>query len=266
VDHRDVKPSNIKLSNEGEAMLVDFGIAKTSGSSQATATGAIGYTPVYAPPEQYGSSHTGPYSDQYSLAATLYALLTGQKPVESVERALGNAVLSPMTLLNPAIPAQIQQVIEKAMSMRPEECFSSVNEFVRVLIDPPYQPTIRPAAQLQAAPAVPPAKASSRRRNGLLGAGIWAGIVLLVMLFAGAAFLYLRNITARPVPSPTILAILASTASQTAMPTVEPVQTFGNSHSSYCHGHSTNINQHASANGHLHPSAERERWSNCLCQ
>jgi serine/threonine-protein kinase len=254
VIHRDVKPSNIKLNNESEAMLVDFGIAKTSDSSQATATGAVGYTPGYAPPEQYRSSRTGPHSDQYSLAATLYALLTGQKPVESVERALGNAVLSPMNLLNPAIPAQIQQVIEKARSTRPEERFSSVNEFVGALNDPPYQPTIRPAPQLQPAPAVPPAKASPRRRNGLLGAGIGAGIVLVLMLCAGPAFLYLRNITldlfpAQPYDCP------GKHSQPDGYSNSGTGQTFGNSRSSNCRGHSTNINQPASGDCHLHPGA-----------
>ena len=58
VIHRDIKPANIKLTLEGDAVLVDFGIAKASDQTQATSTGASGYTPGFAPPEQYGSGRT----------------------------------------------------------------------------------------------------------------------------------------------------------------------------------------------------------------
>lgn len=220
-------------------MLVDFGIAKTSDLSQATAAGAIGYTPGYAPPEQYGSSRTGPYSDQYSFAATLYALLTAQKPVESVERALGNAVLSPMNLLNPAVPAQIQAVIEKAMSMRPEERFSSIDEFMRALNNPSFQPTIRPAIQPPSIPTPPvavpapsaiptPAAASApavKRRNWLIGAGIGTVILVMLLLVVGVAFLVLKNNPAKAIASPTSLALAAvPIASQTPAPSPEPLK------------------------------------------
>ncbi|MBE3143239.1 MAG: PD40 domain-containing protein [Planctomycetes bacterium] len=130
VIHRDIKPQNIKLSADGEPILVDFGIAKAAETSQMTDTGAIGYTPGYAPPEQYGSARTGPFTDQYAFAATLYALLTGQRPVDSVQRVLGKEVLTPLNLLNPAIPAQIQAAIEHAMSIRPEDRFASIDDFL----------------------------------------------------------------------------------------------------------------------------------------
>jgi eukaryotic-like serine/threonine-protein kinase len=137
--HRDIKPANIKLDDKGNCILVDFGIAKAGNIAQATSAGAKGFTPGYAPPEQYGSSRTGPYSDQYALAATLFHLLTGQRPADSVQRALGNAILTSMNLLLPGIPAHIQRAFERALEIRPENRFASVDDFTRSLLDPGYQ-------------------------------------------------------------------------------------------------------------------------------
>jgi len=142
VIHRDIKPANIKLTLEGEPILVDFGIAKTADANQANATGAVGYTPGFAPPEQYaGSARTGPYSDQYALAATLYALLSGQKPEDGVQRVLGRATLAPLNVLMPSIPIEVDQAIQKAMSIKPDDRFASVSEFLKALRGTSYQTT-----------------------------------------------------------------------------------------------------------------------------
>lgn len=135
VIHRDIKPQNIKLTPDGDAILVDFGIAKAADASQMTATGALGLTPGYAPPEQYGSGRTGPYSDQYAFAATLFNLLTGIKPVDSVQRVLGQATLTPIDQLIPSIPRHVQVAIERAMSVRPEDRFGSIQDFLQALND-----------------------------------------------------------------------------------------------------------------------------------
>lgn len=135
VIHRDIKPANVRLSTEGEAVLVDFGIAKIfDPSQQSTTTTGSGYTPGFAPPEQYGgSAKAAPYSDQYSFAAMLYHLLTNHKPVDSMQRVLGSANLVPLSELNPALPGYVQAAIERAMSIRPEDRFASIDDFLRTL-------------------------------------------------------------------------------------------------------------------------------------
>jgi serine/threonine protein kinase/Tol biopolymer transport system component len=139
VTHRDIKPANIKLTPEGEVILVDFGIAKVDSVQAQTATGAAGYTPGYAPPEQYGQGRTGPYSDQFSLAATIYALLTRAKPADSIQRVLGKAALLPLQDLNPQIPSNIADAILKAMSLQSSGRFDSVADFQAALEDPDFR-------------------------------------------------------------------------------------------------------------------------------
>ncbi len=130
VIHRDIKPANIKITPGGELVLVDFGIAKATEASQATSTGASGYTPGFAPPEQYGAGRSGPYTDQFSFAATLYMLLTGQRPADSIERTLNQVALTPIRQVNPAVPSSLEEAIFKAMSLRPDERYASVREFL----------------------------------------------------------------------------------------------------------------------------------------
>src|SRR5262245_52304879 len=80
VIHRDIKPQNLKISSEGEIVLLDFGLAKGAamqtqtgrGAASLAASSVFGFTPHYAPLEQIRASGTGPRSDLYALAATLY--------------------------------------------------------------------------------------------------------------------------------------------------------------------------------------------------
>lgn len=222
VIHRDIKPANIKLTPGNEAILVDFGIAKSGDLSQATATGAVGYTPGYAPPEQYGGARTSPASDQYAFAATLYTLLSGQRPVDSIQRVLSEAVLTPLKLLTPALPAHICEAIERAMSVRPEDRFISIDEFLHTLIDPSFQPTLRPTVKAQ--PAAPTAPGRKRFSTGFLLAIGAAAILLLVFGVSAAGYYF--GFGKRAIASPTAMPLAqAITASQETIESPEPPAT-----------------------------------------
>lgn len=130
--HRDIKPANIKLTPEGNVMLVDFGLAKVFDQKQTT-TGARGLTPGFSPPEQYGSGRTDARSDQYALAATIYALLTGRSPADSIERMMGNEQLLPARDLNPSIPEHVDDALQMALSIAKDERFPDITSFASAL-------------------------------------------------------------------------------------------------------------------------------------
>jgi serine/threonine protein kinase/Tol biopolymer transport system component len=131
--HRDVKPGNIKITPDGRAILVDFGLAKVMDKSGTTTTGAKAMTPGFSPPEQYGTGSTDPRTDVYSLGATMYASLTATIPEDSLERAMGREVLTPLRQRNPQTSAALSHTIEKALEVRPEARYQSMAEFASAL-------------------------------------------------------------------------------------------------------------------------------------
>lgn len=131
--HRDIKPQNLKLTPQGEVILLDFGLSKGSAMDVSQAAGGAsvaGFTPHFAPLEQIRGAGTNPRSDLYSLAATLYMMLTGQMPPDALERAsamLGGRPdpLVPIPSLNPQVPAAIGQVLTIALAQSPENRWAS---------------------------------------------------------------------------------------------------------------------------------------------
>jgi eukaryotic-like serine/threonine-protein kinase len=133
VVHRDIKPGNIKITPEGEVVLVDFGLAKRMLIGEATTTGARAMTPGYSPPEQYGTARTDDRSDIYSLGATLYAALTGIIPEDGLARATGKVSLTPVRQLRSRVDRRLANVIEKALEIEPENRYQTAEEFKVVL-------------------------------------------------------------------------------------------------------------------------------------
>ncbi len=132
--HRDIKPANIKITPQGKAMLVDFGIAKIYDAKLKTTVGARAVTPGYSPVEQYGQGVTDGRSDLYSLGATLYTLLTGLTPPDSVDIVSHNAPPpQPVNVVNPRITAGLGGVVARAMQTDRTGRYSTVGEFKRAL-------------------------------------------------------------------------------------------------------------------------------------
>ena len=130
--HRDIKPANIKITPEGKVVLVDFGIAKVYDEHLRTTIGAQAVTPGYSPFEQYGQGATDSRTDVYALGATIYALLTGQVPPDSIQR-MNQDTLPPPRRLNPTISRHVDIAIMRALATHPKGRYRRIGEFKSAL-------------------------------------------------------------------------------------------------------------------------------------
>src|SRR5579875_502510 len=155
--HRDVKPGNIIVTPDDEAVLIDFGAARSFDRYQRTSVMTAIGTPGYAPLEQWGSSNRfGPASDVYALAATLYHLLTGRMPPAAADRALQETLIPPRDL-NPDVPPALSDAVVAALAVHMDARPQSMAQLARSLREAypsrgVQRAVVRPAGQTASLP------------------------------------------------------------------------------------------------------------------
>ncbi|HWD11582.1 MAG TPA: Stk1 family PASTA domain-containing Ser/Thr kinase [Solirubrobacteraceae bacterium] len=215
VIHRDLKPHNVILDEEGRARVTDFGIAR-AGASDMTMTGSIMGTAQYLSPEQAQGYPVSAASDLYSIGVILYELLTGVVPFEgetAVAIAFKQVAAVPRapSELNRALPPSLDAVVMRALAKDPAERYASADELIAALQRerealPAYTPAavasaydghrtsehapaagallLAPGGQLAEDYGQPPAEDDRRRRALLWGlaALVLAGLVVLAIV------------------------------------------------------------------------------------
>lgn len=199
--HRDVKPGNIFITDEGGVKVTDFGIALAASQSPITATGDIIGTPFYLSPEQVDGGQATPSSDIYSLGCVLFQLVTGTPPYtgpNSLAIALAHRddPVPDMHRDHPHVPHEIANIVHRAMSKDPKDRYASALEMAEELralsTSAPTQPdalstAILPSlssggSETSVTPTPGPARKRTIRRSAIAVAALALGILVLALL------------------------------------------------------------------------------------
>src|SRR5512133_3763272 len=203
--HRDVKPQNVLLNEDGQAKVTDFGIARSLDVHGVTQTGTVLGTSDYIAPEQARGQKVDPKTDIYSLGAVLYELLTGEVPfsgenfVAVAMQHVGEPAPSVLAL-RPDCPVRLDLAIQRAMAKDPADRFASMNEFCVELEACLAELDGRDGegATMIVPPAPsPPRRVGPRRERRPFPVGIALIVLLAALLVAGGAYLLLTNDSAK---------------------------------------------------------------------
>ncbi|MFG3440824.1 serine/threonine-protein kinase [Nonomuraea sp. NPDC047897] len=222
--HRDVKPSNILLSDEGRAVLTDFGIATAEGDSSLTSTGMVTGSPSFLAPERVRAAEAGPASDLWSLGATLFATLVGRSPFDRGEpMATLNALLNEEPDYR-RIPPVMHPVLKGLLRKEPEDRLTA-------------EETDRLLAEIVASrPAVNDLDVAEPRPSRGRGRTLVAAAAAAVLMLAGGTFAYFeltppaegssgvatRAAASSPLPGTPVPSTAAPTPSAAATPSATP--------------------------------------------
>jgi tRNA A-37 threonylcarbamoyl transferase component Bud32 len=202
--HCDVKPQNILVTNDARVKVTDFGIARAMSASVPQNVETVWGTPHYFSPEQAAGEPPTPASDVYSLGVVLYEMLAGRVPFDAPDHtALALQHMQdqppPLTALNPAVPIQIEQIVNKALAKDPANRYRTADQLGRALLDyrratsqaTGYQRVVQApsgATTVAATPArppmaAPPVSSGTDWLGWMLGTLAFVAVVGLIPLF-----------------------------------------------------------------------------------
>lgn len=193
VVHRDVKPGNVLVRDDGVTKLADLGIATASDGTRITRSGTVLGTAGYMAPEQLDGRGAGPAADVYALAAISFEALSGKRPREGrtpveIAHQIATEGAPDLNAVWPAAPKRVARVLQRGMALEPEDRPGSAGEFASELADALEDAPEQTRETVRAPAAAAPAAAQAPRDRPRTGALVLAAIlvVLAVATIAGA--------------------------------------------------------------------------------